>query len=88
MPSLNLRRVDRVASFATIAASLALKDAGLWPLTDSGVRTGLVVAITRGAATSYEKYLESVVGEKWSDASAVFFPNLVMSSVGGQSLVR
>lgn len=84
MPALNLRRVDRVASFATIAASLALKDAGLWPLVDGGARTGLVVAITRGAATSYEKYLESVAGEKWSDASAVYFPNLVMSSVGGQ----
>lgn len=84
MPALNLRRVDRVASFATIAASLALKDAGLWPLVGEGKRTGLVVAITRGAATSYEKYLESVAGEKWKDASAVYFPNLVMSSVGGQ----
>lgn len=84
MPALNLRRVDRVSSFATIAASLALKDAGLFPLADEGKRTGLVVAITRGAATSYEKYLESVAGEKWKDASAVYFPNLVMSSVGGQ----
>ncbi len=84
MPALNLRRVDRVASFATIAASLALKDAGLNPLADGGKRTGLIVAITRGAATSYEKYLESVQGQKWKDASAVYFPNLVMSSVGGQ----
>lgn len=84
MPTLNLRRVDRVASFATIAASLALKDSGLLPLQDQGRRNGLVVAITRGAATSYERYLESVAGEAWESASAVYFPNLVMSSVGGQ----
>ncbi len=84
MPALNLRRVDRVASFATIAASLALKDAGLYPMADGGKRTGLIAAITRGAATSYEKYLESVQGQQWKEASAVYFPNLVMSSVGGQ----
>jgi 3-oxoacyl-(acyl-carrier-protein) synthase len=33
---------------------------------------------------SYEKYLESVQDRNWSGASAVHFPNLVMSSIGGQ----
>ncbi|HBE69692.1 MAG TPA: hypothetical protein DDW52_16220, partial [Planctomycetaceae bacterium] len=83
MPSLKLRRVDRVAAFATISASLALKHAGCWPI-ESPDRLGLVVGVCRGAASSYEKYLASVTDSQWHKASAVYFPNLVMSSVGGQ----
>ena len=84
MPTINLRRVDRVAAFATIATYLAMKHAGRWPLQDRSPSTGLVVGVCRGAALSYEKYLASVAGECWDKASAVYFPNLVMSSVGGQ----
>ncbi len=84
MPTINLRRVDRVAAFATIATYLAMKQAGRWPLQDRSPSTGLVVGVCRGAALSYEKYLASVAGECWDKASAVYFPNLVMSSVGGQ----
>ena len=84
MPTLKLRRVDRVASFATIATAFALQNSGRWPVADKGVDVGLVVGVSRGAATSYEKYLASVEGCRWDQASAVYFPNLVMSSVGGQ----
>ncbi len=84
MPSINLRRVDRVAAFATIAASMALQDAKRWPLQANAERTGLVVGVCRGAAASYEKYLASVADCQWDKASAIYFPNLVMSSVGGQ----
>jgi 3-oxoacyl-[acyl-carrier-protein] synthase II len=84
MPSLNLRRVDRVAAYATIAASLALQHADRWPLQNRGDATGLVVGLCRGAAGSYERYLDSIKGCNWDKASAVYFPQLVMSSVGGQ----
>lgn len=84
MPSINLRRVDRVSSFATIAASMALQSARRWPIGGLGDETGLVVGICRGAALSYEKYLASVHGGQWEKASAVHFPQLVMSSIGGQ----
>jgi 3-oxoacyl-[acyl-carrier-protein] synthase II len=84
MPTLKLRRVDRVASYATIATGFALQHAGLWPIAGAGGDIGLIVGVSRGAATSYEKYLASVEGSKWEKASAVHFPNLVMSSVGGQ----
>ncbi len=84
MPTINLRRVDRVAAFATIATYLAMKHAGRWPVQDRSASTGLVVGVCRGAALSYEKYLASVAGQCWDKASAVYFPNLVMSSVGGQ----
>ena len=84
MPTLNLRRVDKVAAYATVASSLALQDAKLWPVAGDGGRIGLVVGVARGAASSYATYLSSVQGGQWNSASPISFPNLVMSSVGGQ----
>ncbi len=82
LPSVNLRRIDIVTQYATVAASLALGDAGLG-ISQRPERVGLVVGISRGAAGSFEKYLASVAGGHWDHASAVYFPNLVMSSIGG-----
>ncbi len=45
MPTLNLRRVDKVAAYATVASSLALQDAKLWPIAGDGGRVGLVVEL-------------------------------------------
>ncbi len=84
MPTLNLRRVDKVAAYATVASSLALQDAKLWPVAGDGGRVGLVVGVARGASSSYATYLSSVKGSQWNSASPISFPNLVMSSVGGQ----
>lgn len=83
MPSVNLRRIDVVTQYATVAASLALGDAGLGLWRQQSERIGLVVGTTRGAVGSFEKYLASVEGCGWQNASAVYFPNLVMSSIGG-----
>lgn len=83
LPSVKLRRVDRVTAYATIASHLALQHADLLPLANKD-RIGLVAGLCRGASMSYEKYLASVEGNQWEKASAVYFPNLVMSSVGGQ----
>jgi 3-oxoacyl-(acyl-carrier-protein) synthase len=47
-------------------------------------RTGLVVGTTRGAVASFDRYLDSVRGEKWAEAKAISFPKLVMSSIGGE----
>lgn len=83
LPTVKLRRVDRVTAYATIATHLAMQHAG--SLNISGMdKLGLVAGLCRGASASYEKYLASVEGSRWEKASAVFFPNLVMSSVGGQ----
>lgn len=83
MPSVNLRRIDMVTQYATVAASLALGDAGLGLWGQRPERIGLVIGSTRGAVGSFEKYLTSVEGARWEQASAVYFPNLVMSSIGG-----
>lgn len=84
MPTLNLRRVDKVAAYATVASSFALQDAKLWPVAGDGGQIGLIVGVARGASSSYATYLSSVEGGQWTNASPISFPNLVMSSVGGQ----
>lgn len=83
LPTVNLRRVDGVTQYATVAVALALADAGIDIRYKHGEGIGLVVATTRGATASFEGYLDSVKGGRWSQASPVFFPNLVMSSIGG-----
>jgi 3-oxoacyl-[acyl-carrier-protein] synthase II len=86
LPTSDVRRADRVMQYAAVAAAEALRDAGLDELLrtpEGSERVGLVVATCRGAVTSYSKYLESVRGGRWKQASATHFPNLVMSSVGG-----
>jgi 3-oxoacyl-[acyl-carrier-protein] synthase II len=83
LPDLDWRRIDRVAKYAILAARGALLDAGLLPVARPE-RIGLVVGTARGAVTSFEKYLESVRGGRWRNASPISFPNLVMSSIGGQ----
>jgi 3-oxoacyl-[acyl-carrier-protein] synthase II len=46
-----------------------------------------MVALSRGAAGSFQACMESVRGGAWAKASPIAFPNLVMSSVGGQASV-
>jgi 3-oxoacyl-[acyl-carrier-protein] synthase II len=84
MPTLEARRMDRISEFAAVAACGALLDARYWQTPIAPERIGLVVGTTRGAANSFEKYLESVNGQNWRKASPIYFPNLVMSSIGGQ----
>ncbi|HLL84499.1 MAG TPA: beta-ketoacyl-[acyl-carrier-protein] synthase family protein, partial [Longimicrobium sp.] len=82
IPSVDVRRMDKLVQYAIAAASEALRDAGLSAA--NGERVGLLVGTTRGAAGSFEKYLASLRGARWQNASPIYFPNLVMSSVGGQ----
>jgi 3-oxoacyl-[acyl-carrier-protein] synthase II len=83
LPGLDWRRMDLVARYAVVATYHALQDAKLGSPLPAPERIGLVVATTRGAATSFEKYLDSVRGANWGKASPLSFPNLVMSSIGG-----
>ncbi|HSP81784.1 MAG TPA: beta-ketoacyl-[acyl-carrier-protein] synthase family protein, partial [Myxococcaceae bacterium] len=84
VPTLAVRRLDRLMQFATAAVYEALGHAGLGSGAIPAERLGLVVGTTRGAVASFEKYLASVRGASWQRASPVSFPNLVMSSIGGQ----
>src|SRR5919198_118811 len=83
MPTLPIRRMDRVSQFATLAVAHALADAG-FPINPVALaRVGLVVGTTRGAVASFDRYLDSVRGQNWAAAKAISFPKLVMSSIGG-----
>lgn len=82
MPHLRVRRQNDVIKYASVAAGLALEDAGIRPSAQHE-RVGLVVGTTRGAAHSYETFIESVKHENWEQARASAFTKLVMSSIGG-----
>jgi 3-oxoacyl-(acyl-carrier-protein) synthase len=75
--------MDLVGQFATVAVGHALADAALADPADLA-RVGLVVGTTRGAVSSFDRYLDSVRGERWGAAKAIAFPKLVMSSIGGE----
>lgn len=83
IPTLNLRRADLAIQFAAAAAASALADAHAQ---ERGLKRdciGLIVGTTRGAALSFENFIKSTGTGEWKHASAIHFPNLVMSSIGG-----
>jgi 3-oxoacyl-[acyl-carrier-protein] synthase II len=83
VPLLNPRRVDLITQYAVASAAEALSAADVGARRVPAERMGLVVGTTRGAASSFQRSLEHVTGGNWARASAVSFPNLVMSSIGG-----
>jgi len=80
-------RMDRISQYAIAALNQALKDAGMASVSQRGAELGLMVGLCRGAAASFETYMESVRGGQWGRASPLVFPNLVMSSVGGKAAI-
>lgn len=87
LPAGSSPRIGRIAQLAVAAAEQALNDAGLGTRARSGKNIGLMVGLSRGAVTSFETYMDSVRDGRWERASAIAFPNLVMSSVGGKTAI-
>ena len=83
LPTLNLRRADLAIQYAIAAGSQALADAHTAERGLKSDRVGLVVGTTRGAVQSFENFIRSAGKGEWAQASAIHFPNLVMSSIGG-----
>lgn len=77
-------RLNRVTQLAIAAVEQALEQAGWSRDKRCAQAMGLMVALSKGAVSSYESYLNSVCGGLWDKASPTSFPHLVMSSVGGQ----
>jgi 3-oxoacyl-[acyl-carrier-protein] synthase II len=77
-------RLNRITQLSVAAVEQALAMAGMPPAGRQPAAIGLMVALSRGAAASFQAYMESVRGGAWQDASPTAFPHLVMSSVGGQ----
>jgi 3-oxoacyl-[acyl-carrier-protein] synthase II len=80
-------RLDSISQYAIGAIQQALVQAGLDNPRQRPPKIGLMVALCRGAVMSFENYIASVHGAQWEKASAISFPNLVMSSVGGKAAI-
>jgi 3-oxoacyl-[acyl-carrier-protein] synthase II len=80
-------RMNQITQLAVAAIEQALTDAGWTQPRRRPTAIGLMVGLSRGAAASFQLCMESVRGGAWDKASPIAFPNLVMSSVGGQASV-
>ena len=87
LPASHRARMSRITQYAVAAIEQALQDADLPANKRRSTGVGLMVGLCRGVATSYDAYLQSVRGAQWVHASPTAFPNLVMSSVGGQAAI-
>jgi 3-oxoacyl-[acyl-carrier-protein] synthase II len=84
LPTLDVRRMDRLNQYASVAAGLALKDAGLQGSRTGGDRIGVIVALTRGPVSTQEQFIENLRSCGVAKLSPKFFPAMVASTVAGQ----
>jgi 3-oxoacyl-[acyl-carrier-protein] synthase II len=81
---LDVRRMDRLNQYATVAAGLALKDARLLGGCNPELRLGVSVAMTRGAVSTSQQFKEQLRTVGIEALSPKFFPAMVASTVAGQ----
>ena len=84
LPTLETRRMDRLNQYATVAAGLALKDAGLHQGRLPGERIGVVVGLTRGPAEAQGRFYEELLAGGIEQASPKHFAGTVFSTIAGQ----
>ncbi len=82
-PLADTRRMDALTRFAVVAATLALKDAGLTGRI-APERIGLHVAMSGGPVGSAQIFAEALEAHGIEGLGAKFFPPIVISIVAGQ----
>jgi 3-oxoacyl-(acyl-carrier-protein) synthase len=80
VPGLKTRRLDRLSVWALVAASLAIKDAGLDLGAIDRSRTGVVCATGLGCIELTEAFLQSAVDHGWSQTDPIIFPETLGNS--------
>lgn len=83
LPTIDTRRLDRLNQYTTVAAGLALKDAGLPGGRIPEERLGVVVSLTRGPVSTQEQFLQSLRQNGIEQLSPKHFPSMVVSTVAG-----
>lgn len=74
VPGLKTRRLDRLSVWALVAASMAIKDAGLELGRLDRSRIGVVCATGLGCIELTEAFLQSAVDNTWSRTEPIIFP--------------
>jgi hypothetical protein len=74
VPGLKIRRLDRLSVWALVAASLAIKDAGLDLGQLDRSRIGIVCATGLGCLELTEAFLQSAMDNGWSQTDPIIFP--------------
>src|SRR5262249_61691944 len=71
--TLDVRRMDRLNQFATVAAGLAFRDACLDSRRIPAERMGVVTGLSRGPVSTQESFLESLGRDGLEGLSAKYF---------------
>ena len=74
VPGLKIRRLDRLSVWALVAASMAIKDAGLELGGLDRSRIGVVCATGLGCIELTEAFLQSAADNTWSQTDPIIFP--------------
>lgn len=74
VPGLKTRRLDRLSVWALVAASMAIKDAGLDLTRLDRSRIGVVCATGLGCLELTEGFLQSAADNGWSQTDPIIFP--------------
>ncbi|MFP2934822.1 beta-ketoacyl synthase N-terminal-like domain-containing protein, partial [Pyxidicoccus sp. 3LG] len=84
-PHLYERRMNRLAQMAIGAAHQALADAGVELPSESDVYDlGLIFGTAHGSLESAEKYIGPIFAGGPTQASSVYFPDMVLNSTAGR----
>jgi 3-oxoacyl-[acyl-carrier-protein] synthase II len=80
---LDLRHMDRSSRWATVAARLALRDAGLEEKTATLTELGLFLNLSAGPSWAEAEFLTSFLSNRHQVKELMAFPYIVPSSVAG-----
>ena len=86
IPPMQLRRLDRAARFAWVAAHQAFQDAGLDPKADgdeAGERIAVAVGTMTGGSEASEAFMRPYLQRGPEGASPLVFPNSVANAASG-----
>ncbi len=82
--SLFQRRMNRLSQFSIGAADMAINDSKMNRSKIGGDQIGLVYGTSKGTLESAEKYLNSIFKNSIEQASAIYFPDMVLNSTAGK----
>ena len=70
LPQVDPRRRERLVQYALGAAALALQDADIGPRDYAADRRGLIVGLTRGPMSPYERFFETILRGEFDASTA------------------
>jgi 3-oxoacyl-[acyl-carrier-protein] synthase II len=88
IPPLKARKLDRCSLFSTVAAGMALKDAGVEIRSIPPERVGLALGCGFGGINNSEEFLRSYFSEGAEGLAPILFPNTVPNAAASNASIE